>query len=215
VTYIGSANGFRIYSPDSAEWVPATPYGEFLNDYLPDGLVWQGSAPHWQIYDGGLFVKVFSVDGSGADTIGFAGYQMDHGTGLYPGFDAVGIGINIARIPESSRGKTLCIDSCYWPPAGTWKWANGFNILPYWDGPHCFEIGDCCVGMRGNVDLTDDGITIADVTALVHQLYVKRELECPKACNVDGDKNETVDIVDLVYLIDYMFRGGPAPAACP
>ncbi len=29
--------------------------------------------------------------------------------------------------------------------------------------------------------------------------------------NVDGDPNDLVNIADLTYLVDYLFRGGPAP----
>ena len=29
--------------------------------------------------------------------------------------------------------------------------------------------------------------------------------------NVDGDVGDNIDISDLVYLVDYMFTGGPAP----
>ena len=232
-TMISSANGFRVYSPDGATWQPGlfieayfgfplvetvydtSYYGEWDNSTLIPPLVWKGPDP--QVFDYGLFVNWFSVKGYGADTVGFSGYAQMTGLGLYPGFSGVGPTIVIQGIPESSSGKTLCIDSAFFPPTGFWEWAQNYSIRwgPFWDGPHCFEIGSCCVGMRGNVDLTDDEINIADLTGLVHQIFVKRQLDCPLACNVDGDANETVDIMDLAYLVDYMFKGGPAPPAGP
>jgi len=44
---------------------------------------------------------------------------------------------------------------------------------------------------------------------------------CWEEANVDGsgdgspDGSEDIDISDLVYLVDYMFSGGPPPVACP
>jgi hypothetical protein len=34
----------------------------------------------------------------------------------------------------------------------------------------------------------------------------------PISGNIDYDPGDIVDISDLVYLVDYMFTGGPAPA---
>ena len=31
---------------------------------------------------------------------------------------------------------------------------------------------------------------------------------------VDGDTGEIIDISDLVYLVDFMFTGGPQPPTC-
>ena len=155
----GSANGFRIYSPDGATWSPGfsvdsipcdpfpcdsgyisdtTWYGEFIDSTLPNGLMWKGTDP--QIYDGGLFVNTFSVDGAGADTVGFAGFDQYSGVGLYSGFDFVGWKIRIASISKGSAGRTICIDSSYFPPSGTWLWANDTVVVPDWDGPYCWTV---------------------------------------------------------------------------
>ncbi len=37
----------------------------------------------------------------------------------------------------------------------------------------------------------------------------------PLRGNVDYDVGDEIDIADLVYLVDYMFNGGPEPPACP
>ena len=40
--------------------------------------------------------------------------------------------------------------------------------------------------------------------------------ECMEEADVDGSGvGLPIDISDLVYLVDYMFNGGPEPAACP
>ena len=234
-------NGFRLYSPDGATWEPGLVidthcvlgsgpecstvidtnlYGRFVDPKSDSHLVWHGSDP--QIFDGDLAVEVFSANGSGADTIGFSGFKDSSGTGIVPFFGETALEISIARIPASSAGKTLCLDSAFIFPEGKWSWTSWYKhppyrlyMRPYWDGPYCFEIGDCCVGRRGNVDLTDDEINIADLTSLIHEVFVKLQLRCPSAGNVDNDSSDTVDILDVLYLVDYMFRGGPEPAACP
>jgi hypothetical protein len=43
--------------------------------------------------------------------------------------------------------------------------------------------------------------------------------DCWYEANVNGDLvgdlQQTVDIADLVYLVDYMFNSGPLPPECP
>ena len=234
----GSANGFRIYSPDGATWYPGIGhidtiycdpfpcpggyvfdtvfYGDFLNSALPGPLVWKGSSP--QIYDGGIFVDVHSVDGQGADTVLFAGYTLSVGLGLYSGFDAVGWLIRLGGIPEESVGKTICLDSSYVPPSGRWLWTNDTAIYPDWDGPHCYVVGDCCHGMRGNIAGNDGPIDVADLTTLAHYMFGNdpaKSLPCLLEANVNGDAEGSIDISDLTRLVGYMFRHGPAPADCP
>ena len=68
----GSSNGFRVYSPDGAEWNPIqwSPY------YDMGTYTWVYPYPGWgMIYNGAVKLNEFSVTGTGADTIGFAGYS--------------------------------------------------------------------------------------------------------------------------------------------
>ena len=169
-TVNGSANGFRIYSPDGATWSPGifvdtvyvqfptpstsydtTLYGEFINppEYSGGNLVWIGQDP--QIYDGGIFVNFYSDDddnaatpdvfGIGSDTVGFAGFNQTTGTGLFTGFDGTGWKVRIESLDCSSNGKTICIDSAYFKPSGVWKWSTSpGDVFPAWAGPQCFTI---------------------------------------------------------------------------
>lgn len=119
LTIAGLSNGFRVYSPSSfTPLVGETILPEFVNNF-----------------DLGFFVNYFSADGIGADTVGFAGAIL-FGEGMPIGFNDVPYKLSTGNIPV---GDTLCIDSSYFPPSGTWKWAStSSSEFPSWDGPHCF-----------------------------------------------------------------------------
>ncbi|NOY88141.1 MAG: T9SS type A sorting domain-containing protein [FCB group bacterium] len=124
-------NGFRIYSPDSATW----------GGTVPD-TVYPGWSAFWAF---GFYLNAYSVDGAGADTVGFGGIGgLSTGPGLPAGFDSVTYSITIGPIDTTNHGKTICIDSSYYPPAGEWLWGadppnNG--ISPNWYAtPQCYTI---------------------------------------------------------------------------
>lgn len=81
------------------------------------------------------------------------------------------------------------------------------DFCPASPNPSC-----CCVGPRGNVDLSGN-IDIADLTFLIDHLFINNApLPCTDAANVDGIGN--VDISDLTYLVGYLFLDGPLPTTC-
>ncbi len=123
----GIANGFRIYSPDGATW-SATHHDT------------TGTLGMTQ-FDGGVFLPKFSADGQGADTVGIGALRF-FSTGLPAGFDNVAFTITIGPIDPVHSGKTICLDSSYYPPSGIWKWAasGSVNAFPAWDGPHCYTV---------------------------------------------------------------------------
>lgn len=121
----GIANGFRVYSDNGATW------GTMVGDTV--GL---GKA----LFDGGYFISPFSVDGSGADTIGFGAFRF-FGPGLPGGYNDIAYTIEIGPINPIYHGRTICLDSAFYPPSGEWKWA-GPDVYPIWDGPHCFTCID-------------------------------------------------------------------------
>ena len=162
-TINGSANGFRVYSPDGANWTPSfyidttyiqfpspdtkydtTWYGKWLNTGLTPPLVWKGADP--QIYDGGLFVVTYDVDASmgvpgGADTVGFSGYDQTTGLGIFGGLTAnPAFRIKLASTDCADTGKMICLDSSYFPPSGKWLWSDGSSYGPTWDGIHCYYL---------------------------------------------------------------------------
>jgi len=123
----GIANGFRVYSPDGATW-SAT-----VHDTT-------GTLGLTQ-FDGGVFMPKFSADGQGADTVGFGTLRF-FSTGMPGGFDDVAFTVTIGPIDNAHIGKTICLDSAFYPPSGVWKWAaaGGINAFPDWSGPHCYAI---------------------------------------------------------------------------
>jgi len=201
---LGATHGFKVYSPDGAEWTPIT--GDSAN------IGWGES------FDGGLYWSIFSGTGNGIDTIGFGGFTIV-GTGLLPGFDG-----NVFRImtavSSNFNGKTLCIDKTYYPPAGHWLWTHSTDgtTVPDWGGPYCFEVSGCCQVM-GDINGDGGGPDIADLVYLV--AYMFSAGPAPTCLEPNGGQTDVngsgsgPDIADLVYIVAYMFEGGPAPVSCP
>lgn len=135
-TVSGFTNGFKVYSPDGATW--GVPVGDTIS-----GI---GDAFSYVVA-----IQYFSADGSGADTIGFGG-SGPSGTGWPPGYDDVPFSITIH--PDiADTGKTICLDSTWFPPGGDWLWASSSGSAePDWSGPHCFTI------YGGGEDSDGDGI---------------------------------------------------------
>jgi RNA polymerase subunit RPABC4/transcription elongation factor Spt4 len=130
-------NGIRIFSPDNATWGPVT------QDTV--SLDWLG------MFDLIVTLPEFSVTGSGADTLGLGGSVM-MGTGLPPGFDEFSRWIQVETHVEDI-GKTICIDSAFYPPSGAWywNWSGRGSTVPEWSGPHCYTIVE-------TTDVDGDGI---------------------------------------------------------
>ncbi len=124
--HAGMTNGFQIYSPDGAEWTSM--FGDTIS------LGWDS------FFDLIFDISLFSETGSGADTVGFGGAKL-FGPGLPANFNEVAYTITIGPIDPIYHKKQICLDSAYFPPAGTWKWA-GPDVFPTWDGVHCYTVID-------------------------------------------------------------------------
>ncbi|MFC1475173.1 PKD domain-containing protein [Candidatus Zixiibacteriota bacterium] len=137
----GYTNGFRFYSPEGATWSPLI--GDTLN----------GVNDNFDLISG---IGYIGVTGSGADTISFYGLILQD-IGWVPGFNQVCFSVQTA-INTSDHGKTLCVDSSWYPPTGRWLWSGGAagTVPPEWGGPYCFKINDC-VGTIGP-DRDSDGL---------------------------------------------------------
>ncbi len=222
---LGTTNGFRIYSPDGAEWTSVS--GEFAGPFV-------------DLMDGGTVFTPWSISGSGADTVGFSAWRQDS-TGLPPDSSVhyVPFSIEIGPVDASDAGLTICIDSCWYPPNNPWKWivgpGTGTPYYPTWGGLHCFTIdgsdtdedgiGDLCDNCPSvsNPDQTDeDGDGVGDACDNCYLSYNPDQIdtdgdgfgeECD-CCNLRGDINHDgsgPDISDLVSLVDYMFILGSPP----
>ncbi len=199
-------NAFKVFSPDGAEW------GQTFMDTTG-------------VYGAEDFDLVFVVnhidaDGIGSDTAGAGGVVFDSPYGFGPDFDTVAYTITIGPIPDIHDRKTICLDSAWYPPSGRrWNWGyreNGVHqVLPGWNGPHCFEIVDPCCQNRGDTDHSGGPPDISDLVYLVTFMFNGGpQPPCPEETDVNGDWSDH-DISDLVYLVTYMFSGGPPPVACP
>lgn len=203
--YTGMNNGFRVYSPDSAQWT--TVIGAWSEFVTADMFPMQ-------------FVTPRSVTGTGADSIGFAGFVWGANQGIPSGFDSVAMRITIGPIDAGFEGKTVCIDSAFYPPGNHWKWVpfRGAltNVYPSWDGPHCFTVAapSSCCAIRGDVDDSGFGPDISDLVFLIDYLAGGPAPPCMEQADVNSSGGDA-DSADKDYLMAYMFFGGPPPVPCP
>lgn len=190
INIVGASNGFRIYSPDGAEWAPIT----FLPN-LDGGL--NTLFPGWDqtpYFNDNVFVNPYGITGDGADTIGFGGTSAFPSEGIPAGFSEYVYSITTS-VSIADFGKHLCIDTAWYPPGGEWVWSSDTGVFgeinPSWNGPHCFLIGDDDYDNDGVVDDLDN---------------------CPYDPNVDqlnsdtdplGDACDNCPTVDNVDQYDY------------
>ncbi len=197
----GFCNGFHLYSPDGAQW--DDPYIDTVFGAIP--------------FDYGLLSFII-LPGPGRDTVGACASSFFDPL-LPAGFDDVLFRITTS-VPEESIGKTLCLDSAFMPPSGSWMWSFTIGgVAPTWDGPHCYEIALCCEN-RGNFD----GIIgpsgpwdVNDLTYLVAYLFAGGP---PPPCLAEGNFDGIIgpagpiDVSDLTHYVQWLFAGGPPPPPC-
>ena len=126
----GITNGYEVYTTD------ASPFTAVTADTLP----WPGvDGGGWKTHFDLIFkIGYFSANGAGFDTAYIGGSKGATCNGIPAGFDHPAVKVMTGNI---TAGSTLCIDSCYYPPTGSWLWAGGSagpNVKPDWAGPFCF-----------------------------------------------------------------------------
>ena len=141
--YPGLTNGFRIYSPSGHTW----------SDCHGDTTGLLGATR----FDLVCLIKPCGITGGGADTVGFGAAARD-GSGIPAGFDDTSFTITIGPIPRQAHGGQICLDSSFFPASGWWLWGEtgGGNMIPSWDGPHCFTVVDPFLAV--DVEDGDDGL---------------------------------------------------------
>jgi len=131
IDILAFTNGFKVYTKQSLANPAQSGYFEPITfDTLCIILS--------DIFDLGVSVTPFGVDGLGADTIGLYGICTP-AHGMVPSlYDSV---FWVETIPHVA-GDTLCIDSSWFPPGGNWEWINylGYHVEPLWSGPFCFPV---------------------------------------------------------------------------
>ncbi len=133
VSVKGFSNGFQVYTKRNGTLTSS--YSPVIADTIPIG---------WNNYmDGGVFINKFGVNGNGIDTVGFSGFALVE-NGFPDGFDA--LVWNIVTTPTVDED-TLCVDSTFFPPNGSWLWGTSAGtIVPEWGGPYCYRILLCPCG---------------------------------------------------------------------
>ena len=125
----GSTNGFEVYTHLGGAYTDN--FTAITYDTFPWG--WPS------LYDLLFNFNEFSIDGLGADTVGFGGAKL-FGPGIADGTDSLCWWIETTPSADSD---TLCIDSAFYPPGGEWLWATtSGNFYPDWGGPYCFHVHD-------------------------------------------------------------------------
>ncbi len=107
------------------------------------------------------------------------------------------------------------------PPLTLKQKGQLIGFAPVWINALFFYNPNCCIGMRGNVDSRsagDDEMNVGDVTFLASYIWSNGAVpQCLEEANIDGDIKDfgPIDVDDLAYLVDHIWRGGPSPPACP
>jgi len=155
--------------------------------YSPTGATWTNAIGDSSGALGGAFdlireIQYFGTDGAGADTVGFAYAQMFLASPTVPPFSGITHTIAVGPIPEEFDGGIICIDSCWFPNAGEWVWDLGWGAT--------------------QTKPTWGGPYCYDI------------VDNSSCCVIVGDIDHNgsgPDVADLVYLVEYMFNGGPEP----
>ena len=120
----GFTHGFRIYGSSGTSWTTTTAVGTGMLSGDDFDLLWQ--------------VGLRSVTGTMSDTVTVAAAVMSNPVGMPATFNDITHTITVGPVNATSTGRSLCIDSCYYPPSGAWLWSPGEP--PSWSGPHCYQV---------------------------------------------------------------------------
>ena len=127
-------NGFHVWTHTSGV------YTDNFSAITYDTFSWG-----WpDFYDLVFRIKIFSIDGVGADTVSFGGSRLSS-DGVPNGTDSLCWWIETT---PTTDGDTLCIDSTFFPPGDEWMWVmrdinTGGQVNWWtvgWGGPYCFHV---------------------------------------------------------------------------
>ncbi|MCK4372076.1 MAG: hypothetical protein KAW61_02965, partial [candidate division Zixibacteria bacterium] len=189
----GLTNGFRLYSPDGATWQPVV--GDTASLGWPDRF--------------NLFFDIMhhSCNGVGSDTVAFGGV-LTSGPGLEDGFDAVSFVVR-TQVSGDMEGKTLCVDSSFFPPSGYWLWvlASSASVYPQWDGPHCYEILGVMPGTGDSVIVPTTTVAYGNMVQPVHVKLTQpiKGASIPLKIPLDAEVDSLSRVGLLTETWDYTF----------
>jgi hypothetical protein len=161
---------------------------------FPDSLDWEEDHGYWgYVQDHGRAVGAWNVGGGGPMVIvDFDNISPEHfliggaampGAGLPVGPGELCYSLRFT-VPEASIGDTVCVAPYFFPPAGTWTFTDSGGGYPPWF---------CGQDVGSETD-------------------PEAEPACfPIIYCGDAEASGLVNITDCVYLLAYIFGGGPAP----
>ena len=222
-----TSNGFRIYSPDGADWVSVQSVA------LPPftGLGWENAfVNHFNLAGGtgryGMPQPSGGGNNTGEDTVAvlLAGVNSQPEGRLPTGFNDLTMEIQFQSRREDA-GLHICFDTCQGAPGAAWEWANADGLIePAWSGRRCFVIG-CCAGKVGDVNGFDgDEPTLGDIMALVSYLFLDGpQPDCLEEADVNQSGStidpplgwEDVTLGDIMYLVAHLFIDDKPLLDCP
>jgi len=119
------SNGFKLWSPDGATWDSTT--------IDTAGQIISGESRFGLFFDIAFNLTEASCDGVATDTVGVlgAGNPTRVTKQLPNGYNDTSLAITAWFHNSASAGKTICIDTCFFQPGGTWKWVRIEGALEY------------------------------------------------------------------------------------
>lgn len=198
-----------LTADDGAIYVAAYWGGVYKSDdggytWTYSGLVNQKNVSLWEDVDGNLYVGTIEYGIYRSSDLGVSWTLFNNGLSCYS-VRAFSERTNGQVIAGTSGGGVFGLVNCSDTDGDSW--CDTEDVCPEYPDPGQEEtdgdgIGDACDNCPddynpGQEDSNSDGI--GDV--------------CVGCCQIAGDVDNTgqLDISDLVYLVDYMFTGGPAP----
>jgi len=127
---VNISNGYEIYSPNGATWSGPVA-GDTSTHAIPRS--------NWDL-NFAMNVFLGAAGPAKHDTVGIIAAKIS-GLGMPAGFNGVPYGVAIGQFADADTNLTICIDSAWFRPGGTWKWAaTGVNAFPAWGGPYCYTV---------------------------------------------------------------------------
>ncbi len=209
-----STNGFRVWTQKN---------GLYTDNFSPITFDTLSISPSWaEVYDGGVWLEGFGVDGMNEDTAGFSGFTL-YGLGIPDGFVS---DVWYLETTPSAEGDTVCIDSSWYPPSPPWIWSTDGALgafQPGWSGPYCFHVYKMPAMLGG----CNDTVEVYAGDNAVHQMssnydstmFIKNVVPPPSGVyGVDGLGVMTFDTDPADrghYLFEVCVTNGLDTACCP
>lgn len=147
VTWGAMQYGIQIYSPDGATWAYTfypSGYGSSQYVYVIPGSRMDPPETVWDMT--GLLITEQNIDGVSPDSMLFGGLAMNNG--LPPGDYEPMMSLHVGITSPATSGAvgTLCIDSSFIPPSGTFLFSDvsGTTYPISIAGPYCWPITYYC-----------------------------------------------------------------------